>query len=135
MDGSEAPWRTIWGAHRRPRGGERLVRAAPRAGRNLGDRFRAERTDGCRKGQKHVRVRDVGADAFPIDEERVAHLLRQWQACSALRLAGHAERGVMPVNIAPLERRDLTSAESQTGQEHQDGIVAHPTRGRAITGR
>ena len=75
----------------------------------------------------------MGAGAFPIDEESIAYFLWQGKACGALRLAYHAERGIVPVNIAPPERRDITGAESQTGQEHEDGIVAHPTRGRTIT--
>ena len=77
--------------HMRPIAGARHVRTAQRSGRNLRDSFRAERTDGCRDGQKHVRVRDLGAGAFPIDEESVADLLRQRKARGALRLACHAE--------------------------------------------
>ena len=76
------------------------MRAVQCAGRNLGDGLRAEGTDGRRDGQKHVRGRDVGAGAFPIDEESIAYFLWQGKACGALRLAYHAERGVVPVNIA-----------------------------------
>jgi hypothetical protein len=77
----------------------------------------------------------MGAGAFPIDEESVADLLRQRKARGALRRACHAEWSVGPVHIAPLERRAITSAEAQTGQEHEDGVVAHPTWGRELTGR
>jgi hypothetical protein len=120
--------------HMRPIAGARHVRPVERTGGNLRDGFRAEGADGCRDGQKHVRGQYMGAGAFPIDEECVAHLLRQRKARSTLRLACHAERGVRPVNIAPLERRDIACAESQTGQEHEDGTVAHPTRGHEIAG-
>ena len=85
--------------HMRPIAGARHVRPVERPGGNLRDGFRAEGTDGGRNGQKHVRGRYVGAGAFPIDEESIAYFLWQGKACGALRLAFHAERGIVPVNI------------------------------------
>jgi hypothetical protein len=79
-------------------------------------------------------VRNVGPCAFPIDEERVAHLLRQRESRGALRLAFHAECAIVPVNIAPLSRRDITRAESEAGKQDQDGSIAHSPWGHEITG-
>ena len=88
--------------HVRAIAGARHVRTAERSGGNVGDGFGAERTDWRRAGQKDVRARNVGPCAFPIDEERVAHLLRQRESRGALRLACQAECAIVPVNIAPL---------------------------------
>jgi hypothetical protein len=88
------------------------MRAGECTGGNRGHSFRAERAERGHGGQKHRGTGDAGAMVCGIGEDRLTHVLRQGETRLPSVLPGHTERAVLPRDIVPLQRRDITRAES-----------------------
>src|SRR5712691_11647313 len=88
------------------------IRPAECARGNLGHRFRAERAERGDGSQKHVGAGYVWPVVFAIAEDGFANLLREGKAGLAAVLASHAQRAVLPVDIAPLQCGNIACPES-----------------------
>jgi hypothetical protein len=87
------------------------VGAVERPGRDRRHGFWTERAEGGHGGQKHIGVRHTGPLVCRIGEEGLAHLLGQREPRGAPILPRHAECAIVPIAIAPWQRRDITRAQ------------------------
>ena len=69
-----------------------------------------------------------------VGGDRVAHVNRQRQSVVSASLATHHELTGPPIEIAQLQARRLSGAQTQPGQHKQDGEVP-PSRDRATVRR
>jgi hypothetical protein len=95
----------------RAMGGAVDIGAVERPGRNPRHGFWAERVERGDRRQKHLRMRHAGTLMLDIGEHRLTDVLREGKAGGAPTLADHTERAVLPVDIAPPQRRHVSRAE------------------------
>ena|ERR1700730_4026581 len=85
--------------------------ALERTGGNLCHGFRTQWGERSDRGQKHVLTRHARSLVCHVGEDSLAHLLWERKAAGAPGFASHAERAILPVDIAPLQCGDIASAE------------------------
>jgi hypothetical protein len=65
--------------------------------------------------------------------KRIAQVLRQRETGLPAALAGHDERGVLPVAIGAAQPDDVAAPQPSTGHQQDDRVIPRPPRTRRVT--
>src|SRR6266404_7937839 len=108
--------------------------ALQRQPNHVGDRARAcEGSVGRQRSEEYPIIIDTRPDPSEIIEQRVAGILRQWQADLPPSFATHPKRPLIPVEIVETHVENVAAAQAETNQQKQDCLVANAMRLREVT--
>jgi len=71
---------------------------------------RKRRCDGCDRGEKHICHFGPGAMARQVIQWRLAGILGKRQSARLAVLAAHAERALVPIDVAQFEGGNVTGS-------------------------
>src|SRR6516165_3584673 len=70
--------------------------------------------------------------SFEVIEQRIAGLLRQWQADLPPSFAAYPKRPLIPVDVVETHAENIAAAQAETNQQKQDCLVANAMRLREV---
>lgn len=76
-------------------------------------------------GQEDPVLRNPRTCLFDVGQNRIAGVLRQWQAHLSLRLAADTDQRVAPVNVFQPQRDNVARPQGEPGKKQQDRLVSH----------
>lgn len=104
-----------------------------RAPHDVGDRCAAQPANWSLKAHEDEAGRTAGPGVADVGGQRPADIVRQRDPIVAVTLSVNGQLGSFPVNVLEFQVGDLTRTEAEPGQQEQDGMVAAPTVGTAVT--
>src|SRR5260370_3080010 len=99
--------------------------ALQRQPNHVGDRARAcEGSVGRQRSEEYPIIIDTRPDPSEIIEQRVAGILRQWQAGPPPALSTHPKRPLIPGGILPAQVGHFSAPPTRTKPQNPAGAVA-----------